>query len=338
MDKENNLKIIRNDSINFSALFSLFVDGKKMIVRVSLIFLIISIFYSLLITPLFKSSISVYPSDSSSSYNLGQFQGIASNLGIGIPQSGKSLNITDLVKSRRLYEMILNKNWTVDNTSFNLIKYWKIDNDSFFSLNPITMLKKMNSNNSINKQEIYIENAILEIANRISVDESSTGLITISVLMENPKLSSMIANYIYDAIKEISNSSYSEQAVLNRKFIEQRQDIAQSALIKAEEKLRDFRTNNINVSDSPQLQLEFERLLRQVEIQTQVYITLTQQYEIARIDEVKDTPSVILLDDSITPVKKHSPRRMFIVLISTFFGAIISLVAILFKHIRRLNG
>jgi len=76
--------------------------------------------------------------------------------------------------------------------------------------------------------------------------------------------------------------------------------------------------------ESPQLQLELERLLREVEIQTQIYITLQQQYELARIEEVKETPSVVILDVGNIAVDKYSPKWKMIVLIFMFIGILFS--------------
>ena len=60
--------------------------------------------------------------------------------------------------------------------------------------------------------------------------------------------------------------------------------------------------------------------MREVEIQTQIYITLQQQYELARIDEVKETPSVVILDEGKSSIEKDTPKRKLIIIISIFFG------------------
>ena len=45
-------------------------------------------------------------------------------------------------------------------------------------------------------------------------------------------------------------------------------------------------------------------------IKTQVYITLQQQYELTRIEEVKETPSVIILDNGKPAAEKEKPIVM----------------------------
>ena len=53
----------------------------------------------------------------------------------------------------------------------------------------------------------------------------------------------------------------------------------------AEDKLKNFRQNNRNILSSPELTLEQARLMRNVEVQSQLYITLLSQYEMVSIDE-----------------------------------------------------
>ena len=62
-------------------------------------------------------------------------------------------------------------------------------------------------------------------------------------------------------------------------FISERLIDVQSELSQAETKLKIFREQNLQINLSPSLLLRQERLQRELEIQTQVYISLRQQYE-----------------------------------------------------------
>jgi len=175
--------------------------------------------------------------------------------------------------------------------------------------------------------------ALEELSDRITVEEDKTGLIKVDVLMEEPELSAQISNYIYDGVVELTNVNHIETAKLNRKFIQERQVEVKDILISAENKLKEFRSKNRKVMDSPQLQLELERLMRDVEIQTQVFITLQQQYELARIEEVKETPSVVILDRGKPAAEEDTPKRKLIVILSIIIGGIIGVFFISIKRI-----
>lgn len=74
----------------------------------------------------------------------------------------------------------------------------------------------------------------------------------------------------------------------------------------------------------PDLSFQFVRLLRDAKVQETLVELLTQQYEIARIQEAKDSPTVQVLDPAKTPEKKARPRIGRIVAISTMLGAVFS--------------
>ena len=66
-------------------------------------------------------------------------------------------------------------------------------------------------------------------------------------------------------------------------------------------------------------------MLRSVEVNQQVYITLRQQYELAKIEELKEKPVINILDKAKPAAKKSKPKRVLIVLltiVTSFFGSI----------------
>ena len=77
---------------------------------------------------------------------------------------------------------------------------------------------------------------------------------------------------------------------------------------------------------------KFERLLRNVDIQTQVYITLKQQYEILSLEKVKNTASVFTVDKGVPATSKDSPNRKLILALGISFGFMSGIILILFRH------
>lgn len=74
----------------------------------------------------------------------------------------------------------------------------------------------------------------------------------------------------------------------------------------------------------PNLSLQYMRLLREAKIQETLYGLLTQQYEMARIQEAKDSPTIQALDVAKVPEKRSWPKRQRIVLLSTLTAAFTS--------------
>ena len=59
---------------------------------------------------------------------------------------------------------------------------------------------------------------------------------------------------------------------------------------------------------------------RQLEIRQEVYLTLKREFEMARIEEVNDTPVITVIDAAIPPQKRSSPQRRAMVLLALIAG------------------
>jgi capsule polysaccharide export protein KpsE/RkpR len=67
----------------------------------------------------------------------------------------------------------------------------------------------------------------------------------------------------------------------------------------------------------PRLAVPYADLYRTVKVQEAVFELLTQQYEIARIQEAKDIPVVSVIDSPAIPEKKSFPPRLLLILLLT---------------------
>jgi len=111
-----------------------------------------------------------------------------------------------------------------------------------------------------------------------------------------------------------------KQAAKKRIFIEARIKDVNVDLVRAEESLKDFRTQNRKYVDSPSLLLEFERLLREVEVQKQLYITLKREFEMAQIEEVEESDILHILDSPEIPLSRSKPKRSLMVILAGILG------------------
>jgi uncharacterized protein involved in exopolysaccharide biosynthesis len=70
----------------------------------------------------------------------------------------------------------------------------------------------------------------------------------------------------------------------------------------------------------PMLGYQYTDLYRQTRIQETVYEFLTQQYEMAKIQEAKELPTVRVMDLAVPPERKSGPIRTLIVSLSVLAG------------------
>lgn len=84
----------------------------------------------------------------------------------------------------------------------------------------------------------------------------------------------------------------------------------------------------VPLANTPELALEYARLMREVKIQEILFELLTQQYEQARINEARDTPTIQVLDKASPPTKKYRPKRAIIVIIASITSIFFSVFLI----------
>ena len=68
----------------------------------------------------------------------------------------------------------------------------------------------------------------------------------------------------------------------------------------------------------PLLGVAYADLYRRTKVKDAVFEALTQQYELAKVQEAKETPSVKVLDAAKVPEKKSFPPRLLIMFLCTF--------------------
>jgi uncharacterized protein involved in exopolysaccharide biosynthesis len=75
--------------------------------------------------------------------------------------------------------------------------------------------------------------------------------------------------------------------------------------------------------------LEYVRKLRDVKYYETIFDILARQFEIAKLDEAKEGSLIQVVDPAVRPDRKSFPKRTIIVLISTFAGLFVGILAAL---------
>ncbi|HYL83011.1 MAG TPA: GNVR domain-containing protein, partial [Candidatus Angelobacter sp.] len=84
-----------------------------------------------------------------------------------------------------------------------------------------------------------------------------------------------------------------------------------------------------SLRELPLLGVNYADLLRRTKVEEAVFETLTQEDELAKVEEAKEIPSVRVLDPPEVPEKKSFPPRMTIMVLGTFLGFVLGTTWIL---------
>lgn len=88
----------------------------------------------------------------------------------------------------------------------------------------------------------------------------------------------------------------------------------------------------IEFSEVPDLILEFSKINTQLSIQKNVFEYLYPQLESAKIEEIRDLPTIEVLDRAVPSGKRSRPKRALICIIAFFTALIMSSIVILIRE------
>jgi tyrosine-protein kinase Etk/Wzc len=85
-----------------------------------------------------------------------------------------------------------------------------------------------------------------------------------------------------------------------------------------------------SLSEAPTLGLEYVRLKRTALTQEKVYELMTQQYEMAKIDEAKEDITFQIIDPAIPPEKRVKPKRKLNVMLAGVVSLFVGIFLVFF--------
>jgi hypothetical protein len=279
---------------------------------------LLGILYIIFSTAQYESYISLYPNqqDSDTSSIFENISGIVKQM--GLLQSGSlqnNIDISDVIFSRRLHKDLLSKTWIDQNgNSVTLVEFWGLDSPGFIS----SILGRKPTESRMR------EAGILEIGDRLWVEENLTGLRKIYVKLEDPHISAQIANYIGDYLHNFISNELMFQAKNNRIFLEERAHSAMNSLEHSENNLKKFQEQYTLAIDDPDVVLQRTRLSRKVNMDQEIYFVLVQQLELAKIEELKHRPIVNFIDRGDIPIEPKYPRKILVLFTSLLCGVLIA--------------
>lgn len=326
-EKKIPLDVPESDSFDLDQLLNDLIKSivryYRMIILGVMISVSLTILYVLyLATPVYISNAKVLPVNNSEN----KISSLANQFGLNIG-SGTSGTIffdgvvyPEVIKSRNLLESVLKRKFYT-----NKFKEEK-------SLLEIMSGGKLPKNSNDLRQKISL--AIKRLKRTIKVTtRKKTPVVTIQVMSFEPKLVASIAEAIIDELDKAHRNFKNKQSNESLVFINQRIKEVDHELAKIEEKLKDFRQNNRLVIQSPSLLLQQERLIRDVEVQTQLFITLKSKLELLQIESLESTSMLKIIETPNVPLKRFYPQRTKSVIISFIISLLFSISIVYYVHV-----
>ena len=188
----------------------------------------------------------------------------------------------------------------------------------------IAMLKSRNIMEKIARrfdlQKVYeaknLTDTLKTLEQVSAIAAGKDGIITVEVDDKDPERAAAMANAYIEELNKLMQTFALTEAAQRRQFFETQMKPAKDKLTDAE----------IALDRTPNTSLKYMDALRNLKYQEAIYEILAKQFEMAKLDEAKDSPLIQVLDKATTPEKKSKPKRSLIVLLATlaaFFLAVI---------------
>ncbi len=198
-----------------------------------------------------------------------------------------------------------------------------------------------------------VEKTIKALEDNVNFDIEEEGTIVIEVWDQDARRAADMANYFVSILNEISIQLGTREARNNRAFIEKRYLGVLADLKETEDTLRAFQkkygiyslqealsgkflSSFVPYDQVPYLTMQYIRLYRDFEIQNKLLEFVLPIYEQAKVDEQKETPVVLVLDEAVPAERKDKPKRALVVLSAALSALILSLMFVFFYEWMRL--
>lgn len=271
-----------DDEISLWEVLAVLVRRRAVIVRAVLLGAVLAVLLTILRDRTWTTEAAFRPQGSS---GVSELASLASQFGVNVGrgEEGETPEFyAELLKSREILATVATRSYPAEGGEAALPDLLEIEADS---------------------DALRLERVVEWLGGgALSVSTSmETGTVTLRVQTRWPEVSRAIADNLLAEISRFNVETRQSQAAAERAFIEERTEMAETDLRTAEQALQSFLQNNRVIGEFSQVKSEFDRLQREVLLRQQVYTTLVQSYEQARISEVRDTPVITILQRPFLP-------------------------------------
>lgn len=165
--------------------------------------------------------------------------------------------------------------------------------------------------------------------------DRETSMVTFGITADDPGLARALAHRLLDQVNRFNVEQRQSRAAAERAFLEERVEQARERLRAAEDSLRIFLENNRAFNNSPTLAFERDRLRRRVERQQQLYNSLSQSLEESRINEIRNTPVITVVERPEGSVRPVPRNRVTLALTGMILGGTVGILLALGREYLR---
>ena len=219
-------------------------------------------------------------------------QGLAVQLGFGLAAGNRDQSpafYMDLLMSRGLLQEVVETVYTFSTdtgtVSGTLVEIYQVQEET-------AALRR--------------DEAIREVSDAVAARSApATGIMTVTVTSLYPELAVRINQQLLELVDRFNCEIRQSRAALEREFTESRREEVGRDLRQAEDRLQLFLQRNRDFLNSPELTFQRDRLAREIQMQQELFTSISQAFEQAKIEAVRDTPVITIVDPPEIPLRPN---------------------------------
>ena len=310
--KQASEQIIADDEIDLRELFTAIWQGKWIIIAITTLFAVASVFYAINQPNIYKSEALLAPAEEQQNGGLGalagQFGGLASLAGVNLGggnASNKSQLAIEILKSRQFTSQFIQKHNLLPNLM--AVKSWDLAsgnlmyNTDVYNPDTNTWLRQVKApkNPEPSMQEAYkVLSSIL-----IITESKESGMITLAVEHQSPVIAQRWVNWLIQDINETMKQ----------------RDVVEA------NKSTEFLTKQLNQT-------------KIADIRTVLYKLIEEQTKTIMFANVRDEYVFKTIDPALVPEEKSGPKRALICVLGVLLGGLLSTMLVLVRYFTNQNS
>jgi uncharacterized protein involved in exopolysaccharide biosynthesis len=359
MQEENNNKNIQDDEIDLIALAKTLWEGRRTVIKTTLIFMAIGLFVAIFSEKEYTASCTMVPQSAEGGSKLGgSLGGLAAMAGINLGSMGGGSTIPPtlypkIVNSIPFQKELMKIPLSIEGQSeqVTFAKYYlEIKKPGLFGyikkytiglpgviLGAIRGDRKDASLASTDNDLLSIttdEKKLIKILSaQLSLQvNDKDGYISLSASMPQAKAAAQMVQMAKIELQKTITEFKIQKAKGQLDFIEERYIEKEKEAKAAQQRLAQFRDRNKNVSTAI-AQTELERLTAEYNLIYGVYSELAKQLETQKIQVKEDTPVFTVIEPVVIPVHATNPKRIILLVSWTFLGIVVGVGAVFARDI-----
>ena len=302
------------EDIRLSDFTNYFSNTKKIYQRIFLMGLFLCVIITYFITPRHESHTTFVPQSSANS--LGALDYTSKSLGLNL---GSFSEGSSPILNTRTYPIILTSHSFLDK-----ILDEKFESEQYGEESLRTILYKYA--NISTEDDLEAKNDAYELLTKKLINVKTDNInssVTITLSFYEKKLVTEMLNRILENLKEFQNNLLQKKAKDKSKYLEETIVIKKEQLANAEVLLQKFLEAN-KTQTSPALLVGKERLERNLRAAENIYILLTGQLEMSKVEEIENLNRVHIISTPSEPFENHYPSYIINIIFFLLFFLLVS--------------